>query len=177
MASRPTSASMLRKLENLVGRRVDAYFDGKASPTRLVSVVVDNVGTREDLSRHERKLWRDALKKDFDSVFNGCVHYVLDGANDTKQFWDWNCDVFIGGHILYDDVTIRDPMLFARRPAGFGWYCVNWNYSLDITGRIRKRMLGTWRTGADYGMLRMEWDRDAGKYKFYDKKTGELVKI
>lgn len=163
-------------LKKLVGKQLDAYHDGKASQSRLVRVFVEDVCPREQLPRGFRALWRNTLKKDFSDVFGSRIHYVDDNGIETKQFWDWNCEVFILGHIVDDAETLNDTMLFAKR-AGGGWYCVNWNYSLDLYGRIRRKMLPTWKKCADEQGLRMEWDPDAGKYKYFDRKTGELVRV
>lgn len=161
----------LNRLNKLEGKQLDAYHDGKSSPSRLVRVVVESVFHRGEFSRKGRALWHSAIKKDFKDVFESCIHYIGRGDVETKQFWDWNCEVFISGHILYDDETIKDTMLFAKRVGG-GWYGVNWNYSLDLEGKIRRKMLPTWKKCADEQGLRMEWDPDAGKYKYFNKKTG-----
>lgn len=165
----------LRELEKLVGKQVDAFNDGKWSPSRLVRVVIDAVGTRDDLTQRERRLWRGALRRDCKEAFYGVCHYLLPDGTETRQFWDWNCNLFLSGHILYDDRTIRDRMLFAKRPDGYGWYCVNWNYSLDLKGVARRKMLPQWRKCADEQGLRMAWDPDAGSYNYFDKKTGRRV--
>lgn len=164
-----------KALQGLVGKQVDAYHDGKASPSRLVRVVVESVICRDEFTKHARRLWRDALRKDFEGVFEGCTYYSLGGDRETKQFWDWNCDTFITGHILNDDRTIRDPMLFARLPEGCGWYGVNWNYCLDLGGRVRRRDRKTWAYSAEERGLRMVWNPDAGKYHYFDKRTGRKV--
>ena len=156
------------------GQRIDAYNDGKASASRLVVVVVDDVVERESLSEKNRKAWRAAISGDFTSVFTSCVFYV-GPKGETKQFWDWNCDRFIVGHILNDETTRRDPMLFARRPEGFGWYCVNWNYSLDVSGRTRKQNVRLWKAAAEECGRTMRWNAGAGRYDYLDKATGRKV--
>lgn len=162
------------ELQELVGKQVDAYNDGKASPSRLVRVVVESVICRDEFTGLARKLWRNALRKDYENVFESCFYYC-DGDRETKQFWDWNCDTFITGHILNDDRTIRDTMLFAKRPDGWGWYGVNWNYGLDLKGKVRRRNRKSWKQCAEERGLRMVWNPDAGKYHYFDKKTGMKV--
>mgnify|MGYP007122059163 CR=1 FL=1 len=105
-----------------IGQRVDAYHDGKASPSRLAVVVIDDIIDRDDLSEKGQRHWRKALKQDFNEVFEGCIIYTNEKSPlAIRQFWDWNCTEFIVGHILNDKETMRDPMLFAKRPEGFGW--------------------------------------------------------
>ena len=150
-----------------IGQRLDAYHDGKVSPSRLAVVVVDNIIDRDRLSKKAQNLWRKALREDFKQVFDGCVYYCgpkgLCDLATTRQFWDWNCKEFIVGHI------------FAKRPDGFGWYAVNWNYSLDLTGSIRKRNLKNWRICAKERGTKMKWNAKEGKYDYFDKDTGEKV--
>lgn len=162
----------MKKVE--VGDRLDAYNDGKASPSRLVTVVVDDIVNRFDLNKKGQRLWRKALKKDFTSVFERHVFYcgkkgLLDATN---QFWDWNCEEFIAGHILNDKRTEKDQMLFARRYGG-GWYGVNWNYMLDVTGRIRKQSVKMWKECAKEMGQRMKWNAKTGEYDYFDLKSGE----
>lgn len=160
-----------------VGQRIDAYHDGKVSPSRLVVVVVDDIVDRGDLSREAQRLWKKALQKDFRDVFDGNVYYcgpkgLFDG---TKQFWDWNCNEFIAGHIVNDKRTEKDQMLFAKRPDGFGWYGVNWNYSLDVTGRIRKRSVKVWKACAEECNMVMKWNAKDGRYDYFDIVSGKKV--
>ena len=160
-----------------IGDRFDAYNDGKASPSRLVTVVVDNIIDRFNLNKKGQRIWRKALKEDFTNVFEGCCFYCgKNGLLDaTKQFWDWNCDEFIVGHILNDKRTERDPMLFAKRYGGDVWYGVNWNYMLDVTGVVRRRSLKRWRTCASEMGQRMKWNAKTGEYDYFDLKSGEKV--
>jgi hypothetical protein len=160
-----------------VGRRLDAYNDGKCSPSRLVAIVVDDIISRCELNKIGQRLWRKALKEDFIRVFDGCILYcgkkgLLDA---TKQFWDWNCDEFIVGHILNDKETQKDPILFAKRPEGFGWYGVNWNYMLDVSGNVRKRNLKMWKACAKECGCRMAWNTKTGEYDYYSLDTGKKV--
>lgn len=163
-----------------VGQRLDAYHDGKISPSRLAVVVVDAIIDRGDLSRKAQLLWKEALRKDFKNVFDRCFCYycgpkgLFDIAT-TKQFWDWNCQKFISCHILNDKESEKDPMLFAKRPDGFGWYAVNRNYSLDLTGLIRKRNLKNWKVCAKECGCKMKWNANEGRYDYISIKTGKKV--
>ena len=172
----------VEEMRNLkIGQKLDAYNDGKISPSRLAVVVVDDIIYRSELSKAGQNLWRRALKKDFQDVFEGCSFYcgprgLLD-KNTTKQFWDWNCNEFIVGHILNDKRSEKDPMLFAKRPDGFGWYSVNWNYSLDITGGLRRKNIRQWKICAEEMNQRMEWNAKEGRYDYYDIATGKQLEI
>lgn len=121
-----------------VGKTYDAYNDGKISPSRLVRVKITDVVQREDLGKHWWKVWKDAILEDMKRARGGCIHYIRKDGSDSRQFWDWNCQHFIVGHILNDGETVKDPMLFAQRPSG-EWYGVNWNFMLDVSGKVRKR--------------------------------------
>jgi len=160
-----------------VGQRLDAYHDGKVSPSRLAVVVVDDIIDRGYLSRKAQRLWEKALRKDFKDVFDGNAYYfrTKELSDGTNQFWDWNCQKFIVCHILNDKESEKDPMLFAKRPDGFGWYGVNWNYSLDVTGRIRKRSVKMWKACAEECDMVMKWNAKEGKYDYIDLKTGKKV--
>lgn len=167
----------MEKINLKMGQQLDAYHDGKSSPSRLVRIVVDDIMDRADFSLNAQRLWRKALKKDFDDVFNSCVTYVSMRHGATKQFWDWNSTTFIVGHFLNDPRTEKDQILFARRAEGFGWYAVNYNYSLDLTGRIRKAFLKTWRACADENGRTMKWNAADGCFDYFDKATGKKVNL
>lgn len=154
------------------GDRFDAYHDGKGSPSRLAVVVVDAVIKREDICKKYLMMWKRAINHDFkESLLDGCVHYV-DGP---QQFWDWNCDTFIFGHILNDKESVKDPMMFAKRP--YGWYGVNWNYMLDVDGKVRKENMEMWKACADEMGCTIKWNAKRGRFDYYDKKTGKLKPI
>ena len=148
-----------------LGQRIDAYNDGKISPDRLSVVVVDDIIPRGELSKRAKNLWRKALKEDFKDVFEN-------NLDATKQFWDWNCDEFIVGHILNGK---DDKILFAKRPRGFGWYGVNWNYKLDVGGSCRRTNLKVWRECAKEMGQTMKWNAKVGKYDYINIKTGKKV--
>lgn len=167
----------MEKINLKVGQQLDAYHDGKSSPSRLVRIVVDDILDRADFAPTAQRLWRKALKKDFTDVFDSCVTYVSTRHGATKQFWDWNCTMFIVGHILNDKRTEKDKILFARRADGFGWYAVNWNYALDLTGRIRNACLKTWRACADENGRTMKWNAADGRFDYFDKTTGKKVDL
>jgi hypothetical protein len=127
----------MKKLK--IGDTLAAYNDGKTA--RKAKVVVDDIIERKNLSLRARCMWKKALKQDFKDVFESCVFYI--GKSITKQFWDWNCDVFICWHLAEpyggdDDAVKPYSMLFAQRPKGFGWYCLNWNYDLEVGKRLVK---------------------------------------
>ena len=154
------------------GDRFDAYQDGKGSPSCLAVVVVDAVLKREDVNNKYLKMWKKAINDDFkESLIDRFIHYV----EGPQQFWDWNCDTFIFGHILNDKETVKDPMMFAKRPRG--WYGVNWNYMLDVGGKIRRRNMKTWRQCADEMGCTMKWNKERGRFDYYDKKTGKLKAV
>ena len=157
-----------------IGQRIDAYHDGKASPSRLKVVVVDDVIDRNDLSKRAQRLWRKALRADFKGVFEGIVCYYS-GGRSTKQFWDWNCSEFIEGHFLDEGDNKKSYMLFAKRPHDWGWYGVDYNYSLDVSGRVRRRHIGTWKKCAAENGLSMKWNHNLGRYDYFALKTGEQV--
>ncbi|MBO6031683.1 MAG: hypothetical protein J6Q22_09440 [Prevotella sp.] len=155
-----------------IGRVYDGYEDGKSG--RMVRIKVDDILPRMKMNKLAQGLWRKALEKDFKGVFEGISFYcgpkgLLDLAT-TKQFWDWNCETFIVGHIIDRKDTEKDPILFALRPKGFGWYAINWNYSLDISGEIRRRCLPMWRRAAKECGLTMRLNRKTGYYEYYNKK-------
>lgn len=165
----------MEKINLKVGQQLDAYHDGKSSPSRLVRIVVDDILDRSDFTRAAQRMWKKALRKDFEDVFDSCVTYVSSRNASTKQFWDWNCTTFVVGHILNDPRTKKDPILFARRAEGFGWYAVNWNYALDLTGRIRKACLKNWKTCAEENGRTMKWNARDGRFDYFDKTTGKKV--
>ena len=120
-----------------IADRLTGYQDGKLA--RKVIIVVDDIIRREDMSYAGRRMWKKAINEDFNHSFDTCITYVGDkGA--TTQFWDWNCDVFISGHLeepfgADEKATKPNSILFARRNMEMGWYGVNWNYDLEVGKR------------------------------------------
>ena len=154
-----------------VGCVYDAYFDGKCSPSRLYRVKVDKVIRRADMTRKMQRAWRAALREDFSSVFDGIVFYLNDAGELSRgQFWNWNCDVFVVGHIVNES---SKPMLFAKAMNGFEWYGVDYNYALDIQGEVRKKCLKDWEKAADEMGTRLSWSSVLQQFVHYDKETGE----
>lgn len=151
------------------GKRLDAYFDGKVSPSRLSVVSVIDVCPIKLLSRHYIVMWKKAINRDFnDSILDGCIHYV----EGPQRFWDWNCEEFILANIVGDE--IGRPIMFAKRGWG-GWYGVNFNFMLDVTGKFRKERLATWEKCAkDMGQV-MKWNKVTLEYEYFDIKTGKKV--
>lgn len=117
-----------KEFEFEVGKTYVGYHDGKHSPSRLVQIVITDVISRDELYKREIRLWRKAIREDFKRVFEGICFYQKSNGDFTKQFWDWNCEVFCVGYIVGDDETKKDKMLFAKSYDGY--YCVNWNYEL-----------------------------------------------
>lgn len=153
-----------------VGGVYDAYFDGKCSPSRLYRVEVDKVIRRDDMTRKMQRAWRAALREDFSSVFDGIVLYVKDSGECSRQFWDWNCDEFIVGHIVTESSR---PILFAKAMNGFEWYGVDGNYALDIQGEVRKKRLKDWEKAAYEIGTRLSWSSALQQFVHYDKESGE----
>lgn len=153
-----------------VGGVYDAYFDGKCSPSRLYRVMVDKMIRREDMTRRMQTAWKAALREDFCSVFDGIVLYMNELGECSRQFWDWNCDVFVVGHIVNES---SKPMLFAKTLHGFEWYGVDYNYALDIQGEVRKKCLKDWEKAADEMGTRLSWSSALQQFVHYDKETGE----
>lgn len=124
----------MKKIRIKEGDRIDAYHDGKCHESRRVTVIVEDVVPRDLMTKKCLRMWKRAINKDFkDSLLDGFIHYI----GGPQQFWDWNCDEFVFGHIEGDKESEKDTMMFAKRPSG-GWYGVNWNYFLDVGNTVRK---------------------------------------
>lgn len=159
---------------SLVGKRLDAYHDGKYSPSRLVTVEVLDVVDMVDLEKKYRRVWKRAIDDDFkNSLLGEGIVIYLDGP---QRFWDWNCDRFVFGKIVGDKRTEKDPLMFARMGDGRSWYAVNWNYKLDVNGVIRRKMLKHWKEAAAEMGQTMKWNAKAGKYDYFDK-HGKKVEV
>ena len=160
-------------LENVeIGCLIDAYHDGKVSPSRHAIVVVDGIGTCEDMTKREVALWRKALKEDFTSVF------VKGGFAYPSRFWDWNCDWFLSGHfqrVLSGESTKKHSVLFAKMYGVDRWYAVNWNYMLDLTGELRVQNWDTWKKCASEMGQELKWVKEHHKFQYIDKKTGRVL--
>lgn len=158
------------KLNIKIGKAYDAYHDGKKSPSRLTKVIIDEVIPIMRLNNKAVWMWKRAIEKDFKEVLiDRFIHYIPG----PQRFWDWNCDVFLVGHIQNDPETVKDPILFARRPRG--WYGVNWNYMLDVAGKIRKANIKDWKLCAEECNQIMKWNRKEGKYDYFDMLTKKKV--
>jgi len=127
----------MKELE--IGDTLNAYQDGKLG--RKTIVAVDDIIPRRSLSPSARKMWKKAVNEDLGECFDTCVCHVWEENRQWKwayQFWDWNCDTFISGHIVGHMKGEREmkpnTMLFARRICG-DWYCINLNYLLDVGKR------------------------------------------
>ncbi len=158
-----------------LGKTYDAYNDGKSSPSRLVRVKITNVVRREDLSKHWWKMWKDAILEDMKCARKSCIHYYLKDGNFTSQMWDWNNELFYFGYIPGDKETEKDdPMMFAKTSWGI-WYGVNWNYKLDVSGRIRKNNIKNWKLCAMEMGQTMKWNSKEGRYEYFDTLTKKKV--
>ena len=159
------------KMKLKVGKKIDAYHDGKTSPSRLSIAEVIDVVKITDLSKKYLRMWKKAIVEDFDeALMGGLVHYI----SGPQRFWDWNCDECIFAKFLDNKESERDPSMFARRPGG-GWYGVNWNYMLDVKGKTRKEVMDTWKKSAQEMGQRMEWNDKLHMYEYFDIKTGKKV--
>ena len=123
----------MKKLK--IGDKLDAFQDGKLA--RAVTVIVDGIIPRDNLSIRSRRMWKKALKQDFKAVFESCIIYCDGNGGWSKQFWDWNCDAFIVGHLLEPYGGDKEAMrprfiLFAKRQVDAGWYGLNRNYALVV---------------------------------------------
>ena len=156
-----------------LGKTYDAYNDGKISPSRLVRVKITDVVRREDLGRHWWKVWKDTLSEDMKRARKGCIHYYIGDGNFTSQMWDWNNELFYFGYIPGDKETEEDdPMMFAKTSWGV-WYGVNWNFKLDVSGRIRKNNIKNWKLCAKEMGQTMKWNAKEGHYDYFDIQTGK----
>lgn len=156
------------------GDVLDAYEDGKLSPSRYEAIVVDEVKPIGRLTRRQLAAWRRAIMDDLENVANGCVSYWFDGK-ESKRFWDWHCETFIIGHIDGNKESMKDKIVFAEESFGRGWYGVNWNYQLDIPGELREKCWPRWKKCAEERGEVVKWDGKRHKYQYFNKKTGELV--
>lgn len=152
------------------GKRLDAYHDGKLAPSRLEIVEVIDVVKIERLSKRYLRMWKKAINEDFDEALLGGVICYVDGP---QRFWDWNCGEFIFAKFVSSE-SANEEIMFAKRPGG-EWYGVNWNYLLDVHGKIRNEGIDRWTTCAKEMGQRMEWNDKEQKYDYYDIKTGRKV--
>lgn len=159
------------KMKLKVGKKLDAYHDGKTSPSRLSVVEVIDVIKIEDLGTYYLRMWKKAISDDFnEALIKGCVHY----CSGPQRFWDWNCDEFIFAKFVGDKETEKDPIMFAKQGWG-GWYGVNWNYMLDVRGKVRKEAIENWKKCAQEMGQRLVWNKKTRLYEYYDLKTGKRV--
>lgn len=151
-----------------IGKRIDAYHDGKMSPSRLEVVEVVAVSKIADLGKKHLRMWKKAIVEDFDESLMGRLVCYAEGP---QRFWDWNCGEFVFAKFVGDKETERDPIMFAKRAWG-GWYGVNWNYMLDLGGKVRKEWLKQWEACAKENGRRFQWNEKELKYEWLDEKTG-----
>lgn len=155
-----------------IGKKLEAFHDGKTSPSRLSIVEVIDVIKITDLSKKCLRMWKKAIVEDFDeALMGGHVHYIPG----PQRFWDWNCDKFIFAKISGDKSAEKDPIMFAKRPRG-GWYGVNWNYMLDIDGRVVKENMPFWEECAREMGQKVVWNKKEHRLEYSDMETGKEKK-
>ena len=155
-----------------IGKKLEAYHDGKISPSRMSTVEVVDVVSITDMSKKYLRMWKKAIVDDFNE-------YLLDGimcrAEGPQRFFDWNCDKFIFAKIVGDKETEDDPIMFAKCPGG-EWYGVNWNYLLDVDGRALKKNMPFWDEYAREEMgKKLVWNKKEHRLEYFDIKTGKKV--
>lgn len=151
------------------GMLLDVYNDGKCSPSRHAVVEVVDAVKIGAVSKKFLRQWRKAIHDDFnESLLYGFVHY----CEGPQRFWDWNCDEFIFAKFPNDERTGKEPIMFARRGWG-GWYGVNYNYMLDLDGKVREENWGNWQECAKEAGQELKWNAEARCFEYY--KNGKLV--
>ena len=154
------------------GKRLEVFHDGTISPSRMSTVEVVDVVSITDMGKKYLRMWKKAIVDDFnESLLGGVICYV-DGP---QRFFDWNCDKFIFAKIVGDKETEKDPIMFAKRGCG-GWYGVNYNYMLDIDGRVLKKNMPSWEEYAREEMgKKLVWNKKEHRLECFDIKTGKKV--
>lgn len=155
-----------------IGKKLEAYHDGKTNPCRMSTVEVVDVVSITDMSKKYLRMWKKAIVDDFnESLLDGIMCYV-DGP---QRFFDWNCDKFIFAKIVGDERTEKDPIMFAKRPGG-GWYGVNWNYMLDIDGSVVRKNMPFWEECAREMGQKVVWNKKEHRLEYSDIETGKEKK-
>ena len=149
------------------GMLLDVYEDGKCSPSRHAVVEVVVAANICEVSKKFLRKWRKAIYDDFGKS-------LLDGILCSRRFWDWNCDEFIFAKFLDDEETAKEAIMFARSSWG-DWYGVNYNYMLDLNGKVLKENWKFWRECAKEAGQELKWHTDAHRFEYY--KDGKLVEI
>ena len=153
------------------GMLLDAYDDGKCSPSRHAVVEVVSATNICAVSEKFLHKWRNAIYDDFgESLLDCSVHY----CHGPQRCWDWNCDEFIFAKFPHDKETEQEPIMFARRGWG-GWYGVNYNYMLDLNGKVREENWEVWQACAKEAGQELKWNAKAHRLEYY--KDGKLVEI
>lgn len=153
------------------GMLLDAYNDGKYSPSRHAVVEVVNAIKIVEVNKKFLRKWRKAIYDDFGESLLDIVTHYWDGP---QRFWDWNCDEFIFAKFPHDKETELNPIMFARRGWG-GWYGVNYNYMLDLNGKVREENWDNWQSCAKEAGKELKWNAKAHRLEYY--KDGKLVEI
>ena len=156
-----------------VGKKLEAFHDGKISPSRMSTVEVVDVVSITDIGNKYLRMWKKAIVDDFDESLlgSGIIYYV----GGPQRFFDWNCDKFIFAKIVGDKRTEKDQIMFAKRPGG-EWYGVNYNYMLDIDGREFKTHMPYWEDCAREIGRRLVWNKKTHMLEYFDIETGKEKK-
>lgn len=154
------------------GKRLEAFHDGKISPSRMSTVEVIDVVSITEMSKKYLRMWKKAIVDDFNEhLLDGIMCYV----DDPQRLFDWNCDKFIFAKIVGDKETEKDPIMFAKCARG-EWYGVNWNYLLDVDGRALKKNMPFWEEYAREEMgKKLVWNKKEHRLEYFDIKTGKKV--
>ena len=153
------------------GKKLEVFHDGKISPSRMSTVeVLDHVKI-ENLGPYYVKMWKKAIIDDFnEALIRRGVHY----CSGPQRLFDWNCDKYIFAKIVGDKETEKDPIMFAKRGCG-GWYGVNYNYMLDVDGRVIRENMPFWEECAKEMGVRVVWNKKEHRLEYFDIKTGKKV--
>lgn len=155
-------------LKDLVGKHLDAYHDGKISPSRHARVVVLDVVPLAELSPPYRKKWFDVIKEDMEEIADGCIYWQTEDGSTVKNEWDWGTKEFVFAEIIGSDEARKDPLMFARMSTGQLYAVNDWNYELDPTGDFRRKKMKDWKACAKENGYRLVYNRKTETYDFKD---------
>lgn len=154
------------------GKKLEAFHDGKISPSRMSTVEVVDVVSITDMGKKYLRMWKKAIVDDFNDHLLDGIMCCVDGP---QRLFDWNCDKFIFAKIVGDNETEKDPIMFAKCARG-EWYGVNWNYLLDVDGRALKKNMPFWEEYAREEMgKKLVWNKKEHRLEYFDIKTGKKV--
>ena len=155
-----------------IGKKLEAFHDGKICPSRMSTVEVVDVVSITDMGKKYLRMWKKAIVDDFNEhLLDGIMCYI----HGPQRLFDWNCDKFIFAKIVGDKETEKDPIMFAKC-ARDEWYGVNWNYLLDVDGSALKKHMPFWEEYAREEMgKRLVWNKKKHRLEYFDIKTGKEV--